>query len=266
MGRWFCSAVPAALLVLSPAAMANLVINGGFEDPHGQQLFAFQQTFPGWRVVGDGGVKVGDFWQSPQGVQSIDLCGTQSGGIQQFVPTTVAQRYVLTFAMAGNPNGDPPVKVMTFRVGDNDPQLLSFDTTGHSNSDMGWTYHTYPFIATADSTELVFSSTILASYGPTLDDVHVNAVPLGDADEDLRVGFSDLLLLAQNYGSTTATWNTGDFDGDGAVTFSDLLTLAQNYGTDASDPPDATAASVPEPLTLSLVALSTPLLTRRRSL
>jgi hypothetical protein len=250
MGRWFCGAASLALLVLCPRAPGNLVVNGSFEDPPGQRFFAFRQTFPGWLVVGDGGVKVGDFWQVPDGTQGIDLCGTQGGAIQQFIGTTVGQRYLLTFASAGNPGGDPPVKVLYFRVGDGDVQSFSVDTAGRSASDMGWISHAYPFIADADSTELFFGSGTLASFGPTLDDVHVNAVPSGDANEDLRVNFSDLLVLAQNYGSATATWNTGDFDGDGAVTFSDLLTLAQHYGTDASDPRGAAVAAVPEPVHL----------------
>ena len=55
------------------------------------------------------------------------------------------------------------------------------------------------------------------------------AIP-GDANLDGHVNFSDLLLLAQHYGSADATWDQGDFDYNGAVGFSDLLKLAQNYG------------------------------------
>jgi hypothetical protein len=51
----------------------------------------------------------------------------------------------------------------------------------------------------------------------------------GDANHDGTVNFSDLLILAQHYGSTNAVWETGDFSNDGAVGFGDLLTLAQHY-------------------------------------
>jgi len=51
-----------------------------------------------------------------------------------------------------------------------------------------------------------------------------------DFNNDGKVDFSDLLILAQNYGKTGQTQNTGDTNGDGKVDFTDLLTLAQEYG------------------------------------
>jgi PA14 domain/Glycosyl hydrolase family 10/Fibronectin type III domain len=53
----------------------------------------------------------------------------------------------------------------------------------------------------------------------------------GDANEDGRVDFSDLLILAQNYTQSGRSWAEGDFTGDASVDFSDLLVLAQNYGS-----------------------------------
>jgi len=44
------------------------------------------------------------------------------------------------------------------------------------------------------------------------------------------VGFADLLLLAQHYNVTNATWVKGDMDYNGQVAFADLLVLAQHYG------------------------------------
>lgn len=52
----------------------------------------------------------------------------------------------------------------------------------------------------------------------------------GDANLDHTVEFADLLIVAQQYGSTGATWTGGDFNFDGVVGFDDLLALAQNYG------------------------------------
>jgi hypothetical protein len=63
----------------------------------------------------------------------------------------------------------------------------------------------------------------------------------GDANVDGRVSFDDLLIIAQQYGTTTgATWLDGDFDSSGSVEFDDLLTLAQHYGE-----PIPAALSVP---------------------
>jgi hypothetical protein len=56
---------------------------------------------------------------------------------------------------------------------------------------------------------------------------------VGDATRDGRTDFSDLLIVAQNYGSSGRTYSQGNFDYDtaGDVGFNDLLILAQNYGT-----------------------------------
>jgi hypothetical protein len=52
-----------------------------------------------------------------------------------------------------------------------------------------------------------------------------------DFNNDGKVNFSDLLILAQNYGKTSGVnQNTGDANADGKVNFSDLLILAQEYG------------------------------------
>ena len=52
----------------------------------------------------------------------------------------------------------------------------------------------------------------------------------GDVNHDGTVNFADLLLLAQQYGSTSVPlFESGDLDGDGKVSFADLLILAQNY-------------------------------------
>lgn len=53
----------------------------------------------------------------------------------------------------------------------------------------------------------------------------------GDADFDTRIGFSDLVVLAQNYGKSNGSLATtvADFDLSGATNFEDLVRLAQHY-------------------------------------
>ena len=54
----------------------------------------------------------------------------------------------------------------------------------------------------------------------------------GDSNGDLRVDFSDLVVLAQQYGRTVTNGSlSGDFNDDGVVNFDDLVVLAQHYGT-----------------------------------
>jgi hypothetical protein len=99
----------------------------------------------------------------------------------------------------------------------------------------------------------------------------------GDADLSGTVDFDDLLALAQNYSVTgTGVWTDGDFNYDAAVNFDDLLALAQNYsasvvlgstiGSESFQQDWALALSlVPEPTSLSLLALGTTTLRRRRN-
>jgi glucose/arabinose dehydrogenase len=54
----------------------------------------------------------------------------------------------------------------------------------------------------------------------------------GDADDNGRVEFNDLLILAKNYQQTDRSFALGNYNysTDGLVDFNDLLILAQNYG------------------------------------
>ncbi|HEV8292037.1 MAG TPA: PEP-CTERM sorting domain-containing protein, partial [Tepidisphaeraceae bacterium] len=98
---------------------------------------------------------------------------------------------------------------------------------------------------------------------------------------------SDFIDLASNFNATNKTWQEGDLNNDGSVTISDFIDLASNFnasyaGTiakpDAADlqtlasfassvgvDPSIIGSAVPEPASLSLLALgAVALLPRRR--
>jgi hypothetical protein len=67
----------------------------------------------------------------------------------------------------------------------------------------------------------------------------------GDANLDRTVGFNDLVIVAQNYGTTGNTnFAKGDFNYDGKVDFSDLAILAQRYNTALPEQPTPASATV----------------------
>ncbi|HEU4429943.1 MAG TPA: DUF642 domain-containing protein [Myxococcota bacterium] len=107
----------------SGASTANLVTNGGFEQPvvpNGRfQTFATGQSFPGWQVIGaargnvapiSGGYRnAGITFGSHGGAQWLDMTGLSNSatGVQQTVRTQPGARYVLTFFVGNvsNPRG-----------------------------------------------------------------------------------------------------------------------------------------------------------------
>ena len=94
----------------------------------------------------------------------------------------------------------------------------------------------------------------------------------GDANDDGKVDFADLVTLARHYGKKDAIWEDGDFndnvDSDESVGFDDLVTLARNYGQTLTpaqlatfDPSFRAAvqdafAQVPEPSGLALISVA----------
>ncbi len=73
----------------------------------------------------------------------------------------------------------------------------------------------------------------------------------GDADGDGQVQFSDFVILSENF-ATPGQYTDGDFDKDGDVQFSDFVILSERFGQSGG----AVAATVPEPSTWTLLAIS----------
>jgi choice-of-anchor C domain-containing protein len=174
----------AALAMAAPLS-ANLLTNGSFETASGVCTLASTslQCIDSWQVASGNVHRVNSstFWPAQEGQWSLDLDGSVAGAVQQTFATLPGTSYLVTFAMAGNFDDLPVVKPMRVSA-DGQSADFTFDTTGHSGSNMGWVQHSWTFVADDLSATLQFQSLTAAlglqqGWGATLDNVSVTAVP-----------------------------------------------------------------------------------------
>ncbi|HHB52430.1 MAG TPA: choice-of-anchor C family protein [Saprospiraceae bacterium] len=139
----------------------NILINGSFEE--GGSVGSFKTLRQGDKIQGWTVTKAtvdlnGTFLKAQDGKNSIDLNGTPGfGGIQQRFFTKKGKKYLLSFYLAGNPEGGPKIKKLLVSFGDQTREL-EFDITGKSRENMGWEYHEFVFKAKQHATVLKFES------------------------------------------------------------------------------------------------------------
>ena len=111
-------------------AVGATIVNGDFEeatvDPGGFYVVlpGGSTAITGWTVTG---VSVECdrrwFWQASSGLHSIDLSGSNAGGIEQTFATTAGQSYRVTFDLAGDPGSPPTVKTVNVSAAGQKPGL-----------------------------------------------------------------------------------------------------------------------------------------------
>ncbi|AVA15418.1 MULTISPECIES: choice-of-anchor C family PEP-CTERM protein [unclassified Sphingopyxis] len=173
----------AAIALVPTSANAASLINGSFENGT-PSIGSFttvaggnSTAINGWVVTGNSVDYIGSYWAAQDGNRSIDLNGNGQGGIQQTFTTVVGQLYNISFWLAGNQDGAPVTKSVRVGAGDT-TSIFTFDTTGTSRpANMGWKNYNFQFAATSTTTTLSFQSLDATSFGASLDNVSVSAVP-----------------------------------------------------------------------------------------
>ena len=162
----------------------QIVQNGSFElgptPPYGglDIMAPDSTTLPDW-TVSSGSIDVvgSDYWQPEDGTRSLDMDGISAGTIMQSVSGfTVGQHYRLSFYMAGNNNLSPVTFHLQASAGAT-TQTFTFDATGHSYTNMGWSLRTLDFAADNTTETLTFMSLDPGNAGPTLDNVSITTIP-----------------------------------------------------------------------------------------
>lgn len=188
-------AAAATLLLGATGASANLITNGGFEVGTVAGLFstlnAGSLNLNNWTIDSGSIDYINNYWQdagSGSG-RSIDLNGLVPGSISQSFATTAGVLYEVTFSLSGNPDNTHTPAIKTLRVSLTGASSAShdftFDTTNPVNSsgNMGWLTKSFTFLGGAGLTTITFLSLTtdpvsLPAFGPALDEVSVNAVPV----------------------------------------------------------------------------------------
>ena len=150
-------------LVCAETASGTLIVNGSFEQWEGEFYPHLQEgstMITGW-VVSRGAVdwQIGGMWQAADGECFLDLDGNYgpAGGVAKTLGTTPGQSYSVSFDMAANVHGNPTLKQMRVTAAGQWADF-TFDSTGHSNANMGWEHHQWQFTAVSSETTLEFYS------------------------------------------------------------------------------------------------------------
>lgn len=177
-------------------SISSIVNNGSFESPDVTSTtfdtYLAGRSFGEWTVESGSVDHISErYWQAGDGRQSLDLNGYSAGIIYQDLLTTPLQTYSLQFSVAGNPEGAPSNKQIEVWWGSEKVDTITFDTTGHSNWQMGWFYHQYPVTATNAITRIKFKSMTSGCYGPVLDAIIVKPLASGVPSLDLPFDYTN---------------------------------------------------------------------------
>jgi hypothetical protein len=166
------------------------------------------------------------YWQNADGDVSLDLNALgMGGGVVQSVSLLQGETYTLSWALAGNPEGQgPAIKQMQARAGAALSPLFAFDVTGRNRLNMGWTTVSWTFVHSEPTGPVqieLYSTLGVTDAGPAIDDVQL-AGPSAACD-DIDFNNNDVFPEDQDVidffnvlaGAECAACNDIDFNNNG---------------------------------------------------
>jgi choice-of-anchor C domain-containing protein len=183
---WLPGLAATILLGWVAPVRANLIVNGGFEQPLTPPggfvtLFAGSSAMAPWVIVANSVDVVNNgYWPAFEGLNSLDLDGNNPGTIQQTFATTPGVPYNLRFWYANNADASALTRTANVLVTGAGTLLnQNISHTGSTRANMNYTLFSAEFIADSASTTLRFTSTdeSTSPFGVVLDAVSVEAVP-----------------------------------------------------------------------------------------
>ena len=188
------------LFGMAASASAATISNGSFETQSPQFSGSFEtlnagsSALSGWTVGGNGIDLINTYWTAENGTYSVDLSGNNAGSISQTITgLAIGALYKISFWLAGNPDGSA---VKSLSAGTTEgSSLFTFVQTGHTAASMGWVQSSFIFQAAATSTKLTFASLNAGGYGPALDNVSIDVVPLPAGAPLLLAGVAAFVAL-----------------------------------------------------------------------
>lgn len=184
--------------------------------------------------------------------------GTIITGTLHDLPSVSPSEFLIEFFL--NPKADPSGH------GQGQTFLGSFFVPVNAAGDASFTFQTPDVLtqggflsATATEAHLSFPGFVPEEMETSEFSADIKVGVMGDLNNDGRVDFGDLAILARHFGQS-GTPDQGDINGDGKINFDDLVLLARNYGRSISG---GQAIANTEPL-LSAGAQATTLSDHRR--
>ncbi len=176
-----------ALFLGASAGRANLIANGGFEEGTNLTVTAKMPLtggLPGWTVTqGSINLVPASYWEPAEGERSLDLSGDGRGAVSSIPFATLpGLEYEVVFSLSGNFEDNIDTYKALEVSADGQAARFWFDKfDGWSTTNMGWREITWTFMADDESASLTFISRAYSAYGPVLDNVQVELIPLPGA-------------------------------------------------------------------------------------